>query len=29
VFAWEGMIWDPTAWWQRFDQDASSTFTTG
>jgi hypothetical protein len=29
VFAWEGKTWDPSAWRQRFDQDASSTFTTG
>jgi hypothetical protein len=26
VFAWQGGIWDPATWKQRFDQDASSIF---
>ena len=29
AFAWQGAAWDPLTWQQRFDQDASSTFTTG
>jgi len=29
VFAWQGTEWDPTRWRQRFDQDVSSTFTSG
>jgi len=28
VFAWHGAAWDPATWKQRFNQDASSSFTT-
>jgi hypothetical protein len=29
VFSWLGGEWDPTRWRERFDQDVSSTFTSG